>query len=89
MKVEITCEKDPLIEKHCRDAFQEKFDRVLSWDRGKGNPEGELSMFRKTLEKEVRRQQWYDFEIVGACRRVLRDAEGNPQLLVPQIKIVP
>lgn len=93
MRVEITC-RDPLIEKHCRETFQEKFDEVLSWDR-QGPPDGELTMFRNTLEKEARRQQWYDCVpwgdgwFVPFEYRLQRDAEGKPKLLVPEVRIIP
>lgn len=89
--VKITCEKDPLIEKHCRDAFEDRFQRKVDRNSPLSGP-GTIHLlmtFRTALKEEAERQEWYNFEIIGACRKVLRDAEGNPQLLVPQIEIVP
>lgn len=93
MKVEITCPDEPLIEKHCRDTFEEKFNQVLSWQR-KGLPEEDLQMFQESLRKEAKRQQWYQFEewgdglFVPYQRQVLRNEDHTPKLLVPQVRII-
>jgi hypothetical protein len=96
-KVQIACPKDPLVEKYCRDTFEEKFNRVLSWGN---DPQDELKMFRNALVKEARRQKWYDFEVtdedqtdwqgnvIGKKRRVLLDEDGTKKLLVPEVELI-
>lgn len=86
LRVVITCEKDPVLEKACQELFGEKWSTLA---RKMNYPEQALPLWQERLREEAARQEWYDFALDGDGKRcvIYETSTHLPKLLVPEVKI--
>lgn len=86
MKITFAC-KDLVLASHCQRIFGDEFLQQLS----QADPGQWGSLFEEwdhLLTAEASRQQWWDYYTDHGDRRfVIRDDEGHPALLIPQVLV--
>ena len=87
MRLVFEC-KDTVLACHYDAVFREEFETQLATKKTAAGREQCQRIWRRAMLAHARKQQHYDYDYdeTGA-RRVIRDEDDEPALLVPEIRI--
>lgn len=84
--------KDPLIAAHYDFTFREEFEKAAALFPRMTGPEQEglKAGWQLAMYREARRQEHYDYTTDDdGIRHLVRDANGKPKLLIPDVTVTP
>lgn len=85
--------KDLVITKYVQMKYSEQFNRWIDKAQSVGGRDIALRKMHQELASEAKRQKWYDYYeqgdglLIPHERVVIRDANGDPVILVPWVTI--